>query len=117
MSMRDLIRRVLAIFLTAGLIAALLVSPTAAKPVHSSTMAVSGMTDGMPCCPDEPKSGWCPDCPLIAMCMFKVALDRPSAGETVPDRVPGKTAHRVYDDKPARKVDRPPPDHPPRTSI
>jgi hypothetical protein len=117
MSMRDFIARVLAVFLIVGLVAAPLVSPAAAKPMSASQMTAAGMQTDMSCCPDEPQSNACPDCPLIALCIFKVTLDKPSLAAAVPLRVPAKTVHGVRNDEPSRDLDRPPPDQPPRISI
>lgn len=117
MSMRDLIARVLAIFLIAGLVTAPLVSPAAAKPMSVSQMEAAGMPADMSCCPDEPQSNACPDCPLLAMCVFKVTFDKPSLAAAVPLRVPARTVHGMRNDKFSRDLDRPPPDQPPRLSI
>lgn len=117
MLMRDFIARFLAVFLIVGLVAPPLVSPAAAKPMSASQMTNADMSADMPCCPDDPKSTSCPDCPLVAMCIFKVTIDGPSLAEAVPLRVPARTVHEVRNDEPSRDLDRPPPDQPPRISI
>jgi hypothetical protein len=116
MLLRRLIARLLAIAVIAGLSLAPLATPAAAQAQAVAGMAgMSSMSADMPCCPDEQKSGDCRDCPLIAMCVLKTVQAGPSVAAAVPVRHAIRTAHLVRDDVFADGLDRPPPDHPPRT--
>jgi hypothetical protein len=114
MLLRLLIARLLAIAVIAGLSLAPLATPAAALAV-ADMVGMSLMSADMPCCPDEQKSGDCRDCPLIAMCVLKTVQAGPSVTAAVPVRHAIRTAHLVRDDVFADGLDRPPPDHPPRT--
>ena len=114
MLLRLLIARLLAIAVIAGLSLAPLATSAAALAV-SGMVGMSSMSADMPCCPDEQKSGDCRDCPLIAMCVLKTVQAGPSLAAAMPLRHAIRTAHSVSDDVFADGLDRPPPDHPPRT--
>jgi hypothetical protein len=117
MGFRRFIGRLLAIFAIAGLIAAPLVSPVAA--MGSSIVATSdmaSMSDEMPCCPDTQKSKDCKDCPLLAICALKTFTIHPAA-DAIAVREAMHHQLAVRDDLMSDGVDRPPPDHPPRTLV
>jgi hypothetical protein len=116
MLLRLLIARLLAIAVIAGLSLAPLATSAAAQALAVSGMAgMSSMSADMPCCPDEQKSKDCRDCPLIAMCVLKTVQAGPSLAAAMPVRHAIRTAHSVRNDVLADGLDRPPPDHPPRT--
>jgi hypothetical protein len=118
MMMRDLIGRILAVFLIAGLIAAPLVSPAAAKPMAASQIVdMSAMPADMPCCPDEPKTDGCKDCPLLALCMLTVAQMTPAPAGGIQTAVGTRRLSFALYDLQADGLAGVPPDHPPRTSI
>jgi hypothetical protein len=117
MGFRRFIGRLLAIFAIAGLIAAPLVSPVAA--MGSSIVATSdmaSMSDEMPCCPDTQKSKDCKDCPLLAICALKTFTTH-AAADAIAVRPARHHELAVHDDLMSDGVDRPPPDHPPRTPV
>ncbi len=118
MLMRNLIGRIMAVFLIAGLVAAPLVSPVAAKSMAASQIVdMSAMPADMPCCPDEPKTDGCKDCPLLALCMLTVAQMTPApAGDIVAAFGTRRLSFALYDLQ-ADGLAGVPPDHPPRTSI
>ena len=97
----------------AGLILAPLVAPAAAKA--SVVGGMSSMSADMPCCPDEQKSKDCQDCPLVAICLLKNAQAGPSLASAMPVRHAIRTSYSVLDEVRADGLNRPPPDHPPRT--
>ena len=118
MNFRRLLSRLLAVFVIAGLIAAPLVTPAAAKFQSVAEMTdMSAMSGDMPCCPDQQKSKDCQDCPLVAMCVLKTVQAGPSASDALPLRYAITTVHSFIDDAPGDGLDRPPPDHPPRSLI
>jgi hypothetical protein len=115
MDFRRFLHLALAVFVTVGLAVAPLGSPAVAALPHADGMADMTMSADMPCCPDEQKSKDCQDCPLIAMCILKTAQAGPSLASALPVRHAIYTTHSVLDDAPADGLDRPPPDHPPRS--
>jgi hypothetical protein len=120
MGFRSLIGHLLAVFVIAGLVMAPWLSPVAA--MESSNVAMSdmaSMTDEMPCCPDTQKPDTqkkndCKDCPLLAICMVKNLVTQPIA-EAIVVRSFKHYKPAVHDDLMSDGLDRPPPDHPPRT--
>jgi hypothetical protein len=114
MVLRNLIGRMLAIFLIVGLVAAPLVTPAVAKPMSASEMGSVDMTAGMPCCPDEPKSNSCQDCPLLAICTLKTAQAGPSLALPMAVRHAVRASYSVLNATLTDGIDRPPPDQPPR---
>lgn len=117
MGFRCFIGRLLAIFVIAGLIVGPLVTPVAA--MGSSSVAMSdpaSMSDEMPCCPDTQKNKDCKDCPLLAICALKTIATQ-SAVDAVAVRPARHHQPAVHDDLMSDGVDRPPPDHPPRTLV
>jgi hypothetical protein len=118
MFLRRLIARLLAIAVIAGLSLAPLATPAAAQALAIADVAgMSSMSADMPCCPDEQKSKDCRDCPLIAICVLKTVQAGPSLAAAMPVRHAIRTAHSVRNDALADGLDRPPPDHPPRTLV
>lgn len=118
------IRRLVAIFMIAGLVLAPLsrpvmaASPAGGMAATSHDMAASAamdeMANDMPCCPSKaPSSSGCEKCLLMAVCMgtgFTVVqvstlLQFPA--------VSGRIA-RPKDDSWLQSLAHPPPDHPPR---
>ena len=118
MDFRRLLNLVLAVLVTVGLAVAPLATPAAAAQRHAAGMMDMSMSADMPCCPDEQKSKDCQDCPLVAMCVLKTVQAGPSAGHR-PCRCAMRSgrSHSVLDDVPADGLDRPPPDHPPRSLV
>lgn len=122
------IRRLVAIFMIAGLVLAPLSRPVMAESppagamvATSHDMAASMMTDemanDMPCCPEKaPTPIGCEKCLLMAVCMtpgFTVApistlLQFPSVSSRMT---------RPKDDSWLQSLAHPPPDHPPRILI
>jgi hypothetical protein len=116
MVLRRWIARLLALVVVAGLTLAPLATPAAAQaPAMSGMTDMAAMSADMPCCPDAQQSKDCHDCPLVAMCALQTAQAGPSMAADLPVRYAVRTAHAVYDDVTADGLDRPPPDHPPRT--
>jgi len=116
MVFRRFIARLLAMLVIAGLAVAPLVTPAAAMAsTHAGMPDMVAASTDMPCCPDE-KSG-CPDCPLAAICVLKVTPAAPALTDAILMRLPTKTGHAVSHDAPSYGLDRPPPEHPPRTSV
>ena len=124
MALRRLINLVLALCVTVGLAMGPVVTPAAAmqasmamddmsamSPDQSSSDAMSA---DMPCCPSEPMSKACPDCPLMAICVMKTVQAGPSLASAMVVRHAVRTSHLFRDDVLADGVVRPPPDHPPR---
>ncbi|MBN8975967.1 MAG: hypothetical protein J0I08_05770 [Rhizobiales bacterium] len=117
MSFRRLIGYVLAIFVIAGLVAAPLASPVAAMGPSSVAMSdMASMSGDMPCCPDTQKNKDCKDCPLLAVCMIKNLAARPAV-EAVVLRLAKHHQIAAPDDVMSDGLNRPPPDHPPRTLV
>jgi hypothetical protein len=115
MDFRRFLRLMFAVLVTAGLALAPFAAPAAAHP-QAAGMDMS-MSADMPCCPDEPNSKDCQDCPLVALCILKTVQAGPSASDALPLRHAIATAHSFIDDAPADGLDRPPPDHPPRSLV
>ncbi|MBR0705117.1 MULTISPECIES: hypothetical protein [Bradyrhizobium] len=115
---RRILRLLLAVLVTAGLTVAPLVTP-AAGPAMASDMQMTdaqGMSADMPCCPDEPNSKQCQDCPLLAICMLKVLQAGPAV-MTATRYARALALLRPLDDAIVDGLARPPPDHPPRSIV
>ena len=121
------IRRLLAIFLIAGLILAPLSRPVMAGTTpdaaasatadHVSSSATAGpMASDMPCCPTKaPAAVDCDKCVFMAACV-NICFAGPSA---VTLRLPFATSGQIAaprNDSIADGFGLPPPEHPPRTS-
>jgi hypothetical protein len=70
--------RLLAIFLIAGLVFAPFSAPASAA--KAAPMAAAEMSADMPCCPDNPATMDCDQCPLMAICMVQNFQEPSSAG-------------------------------------
>jgi hypothetical protein len=115
MNLRRFLNLVIAVFVIAGLAMAPLVAPSAAAQGKGAGPTEMSMSADMPCCPDKTMD--CQDCPLMAICVLQAAQAGPPAAGGLPLRYAVRTAHMVRDDTFAAGLDRPPPDHPPRTLI
>ncbi|MHC2618903.1 hypothetical protein ACVIW2_000935 [Bradyrhizobium huanghuaihaiense] len=116
---RRILRLVLAVLVTAGLMVAPLVTPAAAEPLMASDMQMTDAQDmsaDMPCCPDEQNSKQCQDCPLLAMCVLKVLQAGPAIATAIRYARP-LALLRPLDDALVDGLTRPPPDHPPRSIV
>lgn len=119
MDVRRLFKSLLALFVTAGLMVAPLVTTAVAEHSMAAGMMqmadMSDMAADMPCCPDK-KSNDCQDCPFFAICMLKVVQAWPAAS-AVAMRHPSRERLQPLDDEVADGLERPPPDHPPRILV
>lgn len=105
----------LAVFVIVGLVLAPLVTPAAAKHLAGTEMTdMSAMSADMPCCPDQNKNDDCKNCPLVAMCMLKVAQVVPSLSDGIQAPFQTRRLFFGFDDLSADGVGGVPPDHPPR---
>lgn len=117
MDIRHLIGRVLAILAIVGLVAVPLVAPAAAMgPSNVAMSNMASMAGDMPCCPDTQKKSDCKDCPLLAICGLKNLATRPIA-DAILVRPAKHYQLAVHDDLMSDGLNRPPPDHPPRTLV
>jgi hypothetical protein len=117
MNFRRTIGRLLAVFVIAGLVTAPLASPVAAMGSANVAMSdMASMSGDMPCCPGTQKSNNCKDCPLLAACMMKNLVAHPAV-EAVVLRPASYHRIAVLDDVMNDGLNRPPPDHPPRTLV
>src|SRR5882757_5218220 len=112
MDLCRLIGRLLAVFVIAGLVAAPLVTPAAAKRLAVADMAT--MAGDMQCCPDGQKNNSCQDCPLVAMCMLSIAQAEPSPTDGIQISFQTRRLSFVLVDLAAVGLIGDPPDHPPR---
>ena len=118
MDLRRLFGLLLAVFVIAGLVAAPLVTPAAAKRLAAAEMTdMTAMSGDMPCCPDGQKSNNCRDCPLVAMCMLNIAQAEPSLTNGIQVSFQIRRLSFALDDLIADGLIGSPPDHPPRISI
>jgi hypothetical protein len=115
MDLRRFLNLLFAVFVTVGLALSPFAMPGASAHPQTAGMTDMSVSGGMPCCPGEQKSKHCQDCPLVAVCVLKTAQVGPSATEALPLRHAIRTTHAVRNDVPADGLDRPPPDHPPRS--
>ncbi len=117
MNLRRLIGGLLAVFVIAGLVAAPLAMPAAAKPLPVGEMSdMSAMSGDMPCCPDGQKNNNCPDCSLVAMCMLTIAQVEPSPASVIQISFQTRRLSYALVDLIADGLAGKPPDHPPRIS-
>ncbi|BCP52278.1 hypothetical protein K32_08950 [Kaistia sp. 32K] len=133
MKLRSLLPRLLSILAVLGLLTAPIAVPSAAAMTAVETMttaepmaamedmpameAMAGMTDGMPCCPEQKQS--LPDCqkacPLAILCLAKCFPNAPVVGASTP-AIPMPVAVLVPSNDAARDPwAEPPPPRPPRT--
>jgi hypothetical protein len=110
-------RRILAFFIAMGVVLSPLATPfsSMAIAVQVQAMPAVDMPDDMPCCPKKTPSPFhCQKC-VFATCMMKYSQATLSSeclggAALVSVIAPG-------DDALPAGLDRPPPDHPPRTSL
>ncbi len=122
------IRRLLAIFMIAGLILAPLSRPVmagttsdASMPAMADDMAMSAMADemagGMPCCPSKaPAPVGCDKCILMTACMSQCFAGVSAALFRPPSAASGKIAPLQNDSWP-EGLGHPPPEDPPRILV
>jgi hypothetical protein len=115
MNLRRMIKLAFAVIVTVGLALAPMAAPVTSMHAQSDSMTEMSMPADMSCCPDEQKSKDCQDCPLVAICSLKNLQTSPWTAAALPLRHAIRTTHLVADDVLGDGLDRPPPDHPPRT--
>jgi hypothetical protein len=120
MNARLLLKPLLALLVSVGLVLAPLATPAMAEHSMPPTMMQmahgSDMAADMPCCPDNQKSGDCQDCPFVAICLLKVWQAEPAASVLVRRQLAQERLHPL-NDVIADGLVRPPPDHPPRSLV
>jgi hypothetical protein len=117
MHLRRLTSRLLAVIVIAGLVAAPLVSPAAAKRLPVAEMSdMAAMSGDMACCPDAQKNKNCQDCPLVAMCMLTIAQAEPTSADGIQVSFETRRISFALVDLIADGLIGAPPDHPPRIS-
>jgi hypothetical protein len=117
MNFRRLIGRLLAVFVIAGLVAAPLLTPAAAKRLAVAEMTdMSAMAADMQCCPDGQNNNNCQDCPLVAMCMLSIAQAEPSPTDGIQISFQTRRLAFALVDLIGDGLIGTPPDHPPRIS-
>ncbi len=115
MGFRRILNFALAVSVIAGLVTAPMVTPAAAKPLSNSEMTgMSTMSADMPCCPDRQKSNDCHNCPIVGMCVSSMQAV-PAMAVAILIRHPTRALLVAFDDMISDGLDRPPPDHPPRS--
>jgi hypothetical protein len=121
MSAKRFLSLLVALSVAAGLVSMPLARPAhshSAPPVITSSDEMQAMAEDMPCCPHEQqKSRDCQDCPLLGFCMAKSTQIGPAAAAALLDRTSIHAVLLVTDDAIADGLERPPPDHPPRTLV
>jgi hypothetical protein len=117
MKFRRLIGRLFAVFVIAGLVAAL-VAPAAAMRLPVGEISdMATLSGGMPCCPDGQNNNGCRDCSLVAMCMMTMAQAESSSTIGIPVSFQTHGLYDALDDLFVDSLLGSPPDHPPRTSV
>src|ERR1700738_1409524 len=115
MNLRRLIGRLLAVLVIAGLVAAPLVAPGAAKRMPVGEISdMAAMSGDMQCCPDGEKNNSCQDCPLVAMCMLTIAQAEPPLTNAIQISFETRRLSFALVDLAADGLIGDPPDHPPR---
>jgi hypothetical protein len=117
MDLRRFIGRLFAVLIVAGLALGPVTGRAAVQAASPGGPIDISMSANMPCCPDEQKSKDCQNCPLIAMCILTTAQAAPATAAALPLRHPVRTTHWFRDDVLAAGLDRPPPEHPPRSLV
>ena len=120
MSVRRLLNLLIVLSVAAGLVSAPIAVPMHAQSVPAlvaSSDDMQAMAEDMPCCPHEQKSKDCQDCPLVGICLAKSTQIGPAAAAALLDRTSIHAVLLVTDDAIADGLERPPPDHPPRTLV
>ena len=118
MHLKRLINFWIMLSVAGGLVAGpLATSVFATKMLAAASDDVQAMSDGMPCCPDQPNSKDCASCPLVALCMLTVSLPAPSEVGSLIERYPLRSIFATTDDLLIDGLGAKPPDHPPRTLV
>lgn len=109
----------IALTVTAGLLAAPLSVPAMAAPQSTAAAEMQAMAGDMPCCPDQQdqKARDCGSCSFVAFCMVTIASAAPDSVGTLMDRTFSRSAFALPDDLLADGLGEHPPDHPPRTIV
>ncbi|MCK1420705.1 hypothetical protein IVB14_05110 [Bradyrhizobium sp. 180] len=122
MSVRPFANAVVMLLVAAGLLLAPLATPASAMPVSGAVASMpamsddtQGMSEDMPCCPDQTKSKACGSCPFVALCMLSLSLSAPFGASTMIERQPQRSALAPRNDRLRDGLAAKPPDHPPRT--
>jgi hypothetical protein len=115
MNLHRLIGRLLAVLVIAGLIAAPLASPAAAKRLPVAEMSdMAAMSGDMACCPDGQKNNNCQDCQLVAMCMLSIVQAETALTNGAQIHFQVHRLSFAIEDLTADGLIGVPPDHPPR---
>jgi hypothetical protein len=122
MTLRRLLKLMIALTVAAGLVSAPLSATAFAKPQapvsgEMHAMDAHAMAGDMPCCPDEGKAGDCGSCPPLALCMLSISIPLPAEAAALVTRDPLREAFSAHDDAWVPGLGAHPPDHPPRTRI
>lgn len=122
MTLRRLLKLMIALTVAAGLVSAPLSAAAFAKPQAAVSgemhaMDAQAMADDMSCCPDEGKAGDCGSCPLLALCALSISIPLPAEAAALVTRDPLREAFSARDDAWVQGLGARPPDHPPRTQI
>jgi hypothetical protein len=117
MKRRVIMRRILAFFIAVGVVLLPLAMPFSSMSIAAQVqaMAAEEMADDMPCCPKEAPSPFdCQKC-LLATCMMKYS--QPTLANAAEEVTGLVSVIPLGNDALPAGLDRPPPDHPPRTSV
>jgi hypothetical protein len=120
MDPRKVFNWLIALVVTAGLLAAPLSAPAmAASHVAAAADQMQAMAGGMPCCPDQQdqKARDCGSCPFVALCMLTITMPPPGGAGALMDRPFSLSAFALPDDLLIDGLGEHPPDHPPRTFV
>lgn len=142
MNLRRICNWVIALTVTAGLLAAPLASSVFAtshaaisgkmqaidEPVRPADMMTAGlmasdvmasdkMASDMACCPDEGKANDCPSCPLLALCMLSISIPLPADANALARRDALLEIFATRNDAWVQGLGGHPPDHPPRNNV
>jgi hypothetical protein len=120
MDPRQIFRWLIAVFVAAGLIATPLSVPVMAAPYATAVSdEMQGMTDDMPCCPDQQdqKAKDCGSCPFIALCTMTITMPAPEGAGALVDRSFSRSGFALPDDLLVDGLGERPPDHPPRIIV
>ena len=115
-----IMRQLLAFFIAAGVALSPLAMPfssvsIAAQDQATVAMVSADMADDMPCCPKKAPSPFdCQKC-LLATCMMKYS--QPTLANAAEEVTGLVSVIPLGNDALPAGLDRPPPDHPPRTSV
>jgi hypothetical protein len=117
MDRKVIMRRILAFFIAVGVVLSPLTMPFSSMSIAAQVEATAAaeMADDMPCCPKQAPSPFdCQKC-LLATCMMKYS--QPTLADACVGVATVASVLPIGNDTLPAGLDRPPPDHPPRTSI